>query len=188
MLAQGPKAPPDREADAHLVLARSVQLHRVSARIPARLVEELIMSRRTTRSFALASVAAVTMLVAACSHQPDGSGVTTVTSGPAPAGVKMTAARSDRDEAAMRLADELCARAAACNQIGEGARYRSEEACMADEGAKAPAQIGAWTCTPTRTQAGFEECLAAIRSERCETALPRADRLIACRTAQVCGR
>lgn len=144
------------------------------------------MVRSPARSFALGA-AAVAMLAAACSRQSDGSGATTVTSG-STSGVKVTSARSDRDEAAMRLADELCARAAACNHIGEDARYRSEEACMADQGAKAPAQMSRWTCTPTQTQAGFEECLAAIRSERCETDLPRVEQLIACRTAQVCGR
>lgn len=148
------------------------------------------MSRSSSTSLRLAAVAASALLAGAagaCSHQQDRSSTTTVTSG-APSGVKVTAARSDRDEAAMRLADELCARAAACSQIGEGARYRSEEACMADQGNKAPAQISRWDCTPTQTQAGFEECLAAIRSERCETELPRIERLVACRSAQVCGR
>jgi predicted membrane-bound mannosyltransferase len=145
------------------------------------------MSRSPVKSVGLGTLAAVALLAAACSHQQDRAGTTTVTSG-SPSGVKVTAVRTDRDEAAMRLADELCARAAACSQIGDDARYRTEEACMADQSTKAPAQISRWTCTPTQTQAGFEECLAAIRSERCETELPRIERLIACRSAQVCGR
>ena len=142
------------------------------------------MVRSLVKSLTLGAVA---LLAVACTHAQDRSSTTTVTSG-SPQGVKMTAARSERDQAAMRLADELCSRAAACSQIGDGARYRTEEACMADQGTKAPAQISSWTCTPGQTQAGFEECLAAIRSERCETDLPRIDRLVACRTAQVCGR
>jgi hypothetical protein len=101
--------------------------------------------------------------------------------------VKVTGA-SSTNQAAMRLADEICARETACGAIGDGARYRTEEACMADQGASAPVQLSRWTCTPTQTQAGFEECLAAIRSERCETPLPRVDRLVACRSASVCGR
>jgi hypothetical protein len=163
--------------------------HRALLPLP---LEEITMM---TRSFDIkgtpfarcAGTMAAALLVAACAHQPEGSSVTSVTSG-STSGVKVTSARVDRDEPAMRLADELCSRAAACNQIGEGARYRSEEACMADQGAQAPAQIARWTCTPTATQAGFEECLAAIRSERCETALPRVEQLIACRSVQVCGR
>jgi hypothetical protein len=101
--------------------------------------------------------------------------------------VRVTGARAS-DEPAMRLADEVCAREAACNHIGAGARYRSEEACMAEQGALAPTQLTRWGCVPTRTQAGFEECLAAVRSERCETPLPRVDALAVCRSGPVCAR
>lgn len=143
------------------------------------------MVRSLTKTLTLGAVA---LLAIACAHsQKDRSSTTTVTSG-STQGVKVTAARSERHQTATRLADELCARAAACSQIGEGARYHTEEACMVDQGAKAPAQISSWSCTPGQTQAGFEECLASIRSERCETDLPRIDRLVACRTTQVCGR
>lgn len=144
------------------------------------------MSRSNASSFRLGLPSAVALLVLACAHQPEPS-TTTVTAA-SPSQVTITPARSDRDEAAMRLADELCARAAACAQIGEGARYRSEEACMLEQGVNAPAQLASWTCVPTQTQAGFEGCLAAIRSERCETDLRRIEQLVACRTAQVCGR
>lgn len=138
-------------------------------------------------SFALAglSVAALALAVG-CAHGSEAAGTATVTSG-ATSGVKVTGA-SPTDQAAMRLADEICARETACGAIGDGARYRTEEACMADQGASAPVQLSRWSCTPTQTQAGFEECLAAIRSERCETPLPRVDRLVACRSASVCGR
>jgi hypothetical protein len=110
-----------------------------------------------------------------------------VTSSSATSGVRVTGT-TDKDQASMRLADELCGRAAACNAIGDGAKYRTLEACMADQGASAPVQVSRWSCTPTQTQAGFEGCLAAIRSERCETPLPRVDRLVACRSASVCGK
>ena len=122
-----------------------------------------------------------------CSHTQDSAGTTTVTSG-STLGPKVTGARTDRDEASMRLADEMCSRAAACNQIGEGARYPTEEACMAAEGAKAPAQLNGWSCAPSASPSGFEGCLAAVRGERCESDLPRVDRLAACRSVQVCGR
>lgn len=136
-----------------------------------------------TPSFALA---ATLLMAGACAHRPDASGTTTVTSG-STSGVRVTGT-GERDDVALRLADEICNREAACGHIGDGARYRSEEACMADQGASAPVQISRWSCTPTQTQAGFEECLASIRSERCETPLPRVDRLVACRSVAVCGR
>lgn len=136
------------------------------------------------------SIALAALLIAAlplgCAHGSDASGTTTVTSGATPVG-RVTGS-SPKEQAAMRLADEICAREAACGAIGKSAKYPTEEACMAEEGASAPAQISRWSCTPTETQAGFEECLAAIRSERCATPLPRVDRLIACRSVSVCGK
>ncbi|MDB4934002.1 MAG: hypothetical protein JWP87_974 [Labilithrix sp.] len=139
----------------------------------------------STRTPFITLAACLGVLLAACAHN-EGAGTTTVTSG-STSGVRVTNTR-ENDDAAMRLADEVCARELACNHIGDGARYRSEEACLADQGAQAPVQLSRWSCTPTQTQAGFEECLAAIRSEKCETALPRVDRLTACRSAAVCGR
>ena len=134
----------------------------------------------------LVAIAGVGTLAAGCAHGSDAPGTTTVTSGAA-SGARVTVTTA-RDQASMRLADEICAREAACGAIRDGARYSTEEACMADQGATAPVQIARWSCTPTQTQAGFEECLAAIRGERCETPLPRVDRLVACRSASVCGK
>jgi hypothetical protein len=136
-------------------------------------------------SFALTGLSLAALAVG-CAHGTETAGTATVTSG-ATSGVKVSGG-SSTDQAAMRLADEICARETACGAIGDGARYRTEEACMADQGASAPVQLSRWSCTPTQTQAGFEECLAAIRSERCETPLPRVDRLVACRSGSVCGR
>jgi hypothetical protein len=131
---------------------------------------------RRTHAIGFAAV----LLATACARQV---GTVTVAS------TTTTAAeQTPADAAALRLADEICGREAACNNIGETARYRTEEACMSDQGARAPAQLKAWSCTPTQTQAGFEQCLAAIRSERCETALTRLDKLDACRSTEVCGR
>ncbi len=145
------------------------------------------MSRIPGISSGLAALAVVAVSVG-CAHQSETSGTTTVTSSSTTSGVRVTGTTSDKDQASMRLADEICGREAACNFIGDGAKYRTLEACMADQGASTPVQISRWSCAPTETQAGFEECLAAIRSERCETPLPRVDRLVACRSASVCGK
>jgi hypothetical protein len=157
----------------------------------AAFLEEDIMARMARTSIGLAApllvaIAGGGVLVAGCAHATDGSGTTTVTSGTT-SRVRGTGT-TEKDQAAMRLADEICAREAACGAIRDGARYSTEEACMADQFASAPAQIARWSCTPTQTQAGFEECLAAIRGERCETPLPRVDRLVACRSASICGK
>jgi Family of unknown function (DUF6184) len=134
----------------------------------------------------IARIAPVALLLAsACAHD-DGSSTTTVTSG-ATSGVKVTNTRTPQnDELALRLANELCAREHACNQIRPGPLYRSEEACMAEEGVTAPEQLSRWACLPTAMQAGFANCLAAIRLAPCDTLLPRADVLPSCRSAPVC--
>jgi hypothetical protein len=164
-----------------------------SIRAGAAFSEEHIMSRTSLGraaplATAIATIAAVASSGAAagCAHASHASGTTSVTSGTV-SRVRLTATTA-KDQASMRLADEICAREAACGAIRDGARYRTEEACMAEQGAIAPVQISRWSCTPTQTQEGFEECLAAIRGERCETQLARVDQLGACRTASVCGK
>lgn len=144
---------------------------------------------RSTSILALTLVSTA-VITAGCAHSRpggDSSSTTTVTSG-STSGVRVTGARVEQDDAANRLADQLCSRAAACNAIGPDARWRTEEACMADQSVRASGQLSQWTCTPSQTQAGFEGCLAAIRSEKCETDLVRAERLVACRSVAVCGR
>jgi hypothetical protein len=125
------------------------------------------------------------LLASACAHD-DGSSTTTVSSG-VTSGVKVTNTRTPpSDELALRLANEVCAREHACNQIRPGPLSRSEEACMAEEGVTASEQLSRWGCLPTEMQGGFANCLAAIRLAPCETLLPRADVLPTCRSAPVC--
>src|SRR5690242_7303923 len=78
---------------------------------------------------------ATVLLGAACARQV---GTTAVTSADVEA--RSATAPTAADAAALCLADETCAREAACNTIGEGARYRTEEACLSDQSARAPAQ------------------------------------------------
>lgn len=129
---------------------------------------------------------AVVVLGTACARQA-GTGTTTVTSGTT-SGVRVTGARTDADQASLRLADEICNRQVACSQVGDGARYHTVEACMADQSTRTPAQLTHWSCTPSATQGTFEICLSAIRSEHCETKLSSIDELVACRSNAVCGQ
>lgn len=129
---------------------------------------------------------AVVVLGAACARQP-GSSTTTVTSGSTSA-ARVTGPRADADQASLRLADEICNREVACSQVGDGARYPTVEACMADQGTRTPAQLTHWSCAPSATQGSFETCLAAIRNEHCETKLSNIDALVACRSNAVCGQ
>ena len=134
------------------------------------------------RSINTAMGIASVLLLGACARQVGSATVTSASDSPS------SAPTTPADAAALRLADEMCAREAACNRVGDGARYRTEEACLSDQSARAPAQLSRWTCTPVATQPGFEECLAAIRGERCETSLTRLDQINPCTSGPVCGR
>ncbi len=125
----------------------------------------------------------VAFVVSACSHEGSSS-TTSVTAASIPSG-RSTDARAS-DDPTLRLAGEVCAREAACNHIGYAAPYRSEEACVDDQRTVATTQFLRWGCTPGRTHAGFEECLAAVRSEHCEASLPPVDLLAPCRSTNVC--
>ena len=131
-------------------------------------------------------LAAACGLLCACRGQ-SGAGATTVTSGLTGA-ARLNGARTDAAESSTQLAGEICKRHAACGHVGEGARYRSVEACMSDQGARAPARLAHWSCTPSTAQGSFETCLAAIRGEHCETKLTTIDELEVCRSRAVCGR
>jgi hypothetical protein len=132
----------------------------------------------------------VLAVVAACarSRGPSAATSTTTITGGTPMGVRVTNVEESQPDPGLALADELCRREAACNHIGAaGGRYRTEEACAADLGARLPAQIASWNCSPAAERARFEECLAAIRSERCDTDLVSGtDRLPLCRATAVC--
>ena len=93
---------------------------------------------------------------------------------------------SPNDNASLRIADELCSRASSCSEIGEGAKYRSEEACQSDQGARLTAQGSQWACTPS--QDALDKCLAAVRGEKCETIISRVDQLEMCKSRAVCGK
>ncbi len=129
---------------------------------------------------------AFAVLGTACARQT-GSSTTTVSSG-STSGARVTSARLDADQASLRVADEICNRQVACGEVGDGASYHTVEACMADQATLTPAQLTRWSCKPSATEPSFETCLAAIRSEHCETKLSTIDALVACRSNAVCGQ
>lgn len=126
-----------------------------------------------------------------CAHDRESAGTTTITSG-TPGGPRVTNIPVAEDDRAARLARELCRRDAACGRIEtsgtDEARLLGEQNCVTTKAPEARRAIGAWACEPAPAEAPFEECLAAIRSERCETRVDRADALPACRREAVCRR
>lgn len=138
------------------------------------------MTPRLLPLLALASA-----LAAACAHQDDTrGGITTIRSG-SPEGARVT--NLAPDDPAERLAIELCRRAESCGKTGRReTRWPTETACVAEVERDVPARVRSWSCSPARGR--LEECLAAIRSARCEAPVDgRWPELAACRAEVVCA-
>lgn len=135
------------------------------------------------------AVASFLVVLAACAHDRDRASTTTVTSG-TPEGVRVTNVTIGDFDPADRLAGELCRRDATCGRILEGsdeARLLGEQNCVTQRTPSVRAMLGGWSCSPATYRARFEECLAAVRSERCETRLDTVEALPSCRRDVVCA-
>jgi hypothetical protein len=124
------------------------------------------------------ALAAAVALAPACLHREPVSQPTTLTSAPMPA-----APEPPGD----RLADELCQRERACGRIDRSRRYPSVETCLLDLSVRITRELDQWPCKADTSPARLDECILAVRSAPCETALDRIDRLPVCRSAAVCG-
>lgn len=126
-------------------------------------------------------------LAGACAKDDGRAQTTVVTSGTATGGVRVTNVDVDPAE---RLAGELCMHDAACNRIPSSgtdeARLLAEQACVTERTSASRRFLSGWNCSPAAGRARFEECLAAIRSERCETMLTDPGRLDLCRGNIAC--
>jgi hypothetical protein len=143
------------------------------------------MTRHHVLSLALLAV------VSACFHNRGEAGTTTVTSG-TPQGVRVTNVTVGDYDPADRLAGELCRREATCGRIdanqSDEAKLLGEQNCVTVNAPRMRAAMERWSCAPMSRRASFEECLAAVRSERCETSIDRPDILPACRSNAVCAQ
>jgi hypothetical protein len=124
-------------------------------------------------------------LASACAKDDGRAQTTVVTSGTTPAGVRVTNTQQALEaDPADRLAGELCMHDAACNRMStsgtDEARLLAEQACVTERAPAARRFLSGWNCSPAASRARFEQCLAAIRSERCETMLDDPSRLGLC--------
>ena len=130
----------------------------------------------------------------ACAHESDRAGTTTVTSASSRTdGVRVTNVSAADYDPAERLAGELCRREATCGRIearsSDEAKLLGEQNCVTSETPRIRKVMNEWPCSQIALprSARFEECLAAVRSDRCETNLSSPDTLAACRGKAVCG-
>lgn len=132
---------------------------------------------------------ALLLALAACAHDRDAASTTRVTSG-TPDGVRVTNVTIGDYDPAERLAGELCRREATCGRIdsasSDEAKLLGEQNCVTANAPRMRAAMERWSCSPSTHRAQFEDCLAAVRSERCETRNVGPDILPACRSNAVC--
>jgi hypothetical protein len=129
------------------------------------------------------------LLLGACAHDRDRASTTTVTSG-TPEGVRVTNVTIGDYDPAERLAGELCQREATCGRIdpraSDEAKLLGEQNCVTMNAPRMRTALQRWTCSPMTHRVLFEECLAAVRSEQCETRIESPDILPRCRSNAVC--
>jgi hypothetical protein len=171
--------------------------HRLSASAPlARKLHPLPAEESTMYRtiLALAVVPVTLALVPACTHDAgERTSTTTIRSG-IPGGVRAVPAEphGDREYAARRLAAAICAHDRACEQSAQGnispeAALLAEANCVAQVKPGAIEDVNAWECSPAVARAGFEECIAAISTQRCrDIVLQRARLVTACQPREVC--
>ncbi len=158
------------------------------------------MSRMSRTTFTLAALTGTLALALAsgCQRNGDAAGTTTIRSG-TPDGVRVTSApdpaSTEKTRVTSRLAAAVCAHERRC-AIEEGAGLSSEAAllgeavCVADLEPRARQNVEAWRCAPAVARAGFEECVAAIKTEtKCsEISLSEDSEVRECRPSEICRK
>ena len=127
------------------------------------------------------------LVLASCRREDGQTSTTTIRSG-----TLEGSGSSDVDPAA-RLATELCRHESRCNdannrQASDEAKLLAEQACVTSKTNTTNSAMEGWNCSPAMARAGYEECLAAIRTERCETKLSTIADVPRCRSSMICRR
>lgn len=123
--------------------------------------------------------------LAACKHDDGESvGTTTIRSG-STRGPKVTDVRTDSsDDMASRLTSAVCTRERQC---AEQRGKHGDGECASEVLSTSTLLVQNLGCDARTARPGFEECLAAIRTEDCGTSAGFSADLPQCRMAQICA-
>jgi hypothetical protein len=131
------------------------------------------------------------VLLASCAHDHDDRASTTTIRSGSPGGVRVTNVTIGDFDPAERLAAELCKREATCGRIEargtDEAKLLGEQNCIGAATPRVGVELRGWSCSPSLHRDRFEDCQAAIRSERCSTRGLALATLPACREEAICG-
>ena len=85
-----------------------------------------------------------------------------------------------------QLASARCERETRCNNVGAGKRWASRDACVADLQRDTRDDLSAGECPAGVDRAELNECLAEIRNNNCNDPLDTLERVVACRSSDMC--
>jgi hypothetical protein len=88
--------------------------------------------------------------------------------------------------AAHVIAQVRCAREERCDNVGEGKKYPTAEACLRRVDADWREDLNLLECPRGIKEDGLAECLRAIRTSQCSDVLDTLQRWVACSAARIC--
>ncbi len=98
-----------------------------------------------------------------------------------------SSAAVNTDGAAARIAAARCAHEAACNRIGEGRRFGTNEACALEYTASARQDLDRRACRTSIESSQLDACVAALRGESCDP-LDTLGRMKVCSPDALCAK
>lgn len=121
-------------------------------------------------------LATAAALVVACNHED----------APARSASTTGAFAVGNEDAVQRLTEARCARAEACNQLGEKKKYADEAACKRENHHDLEADYRIAECPGGIRNQKLSNCLQEIQNERCGNPFDKISRLATCRTGALC--
>ena len=97
-----------------------------------------------------------------------------------------TATKGLAPEVVAKITAARCAREQKCGNIGAGKDYASAAACETEIGKEWREELNAYECPGGIVTKEFEECLAEIRTEDCASPFDTLERVVACRSSDMC--
>ena len=88
--------------------------------------------------------------------------------------------------ASARIAHALCNQRQRCREIGPSQRWETHPACMSDVLGRRAGALDAESCPGGIDEAELAECIRAIEDEDCGDLTESLERVVACRTSDIC--
>jgi hypothetical protein len=139
------------------------------------------VTRKTKHSYAAFFITSL-LLICGCNSTPSKP----ATSEPAKAKAAIQGELTPQEAAVKSIAEVRCDREASCNNLGAGLKYADRAACIRELEHNVRAELLPSECPGGIDSKALENCVASIRTEKCESVLDTIGRLAACRINVLC--